>query len=66
MGRTFAEVVERVKELSRAEKEELQALLQEYIIGEARRANGAREQRGSTCENSVSEDLMSDRKTPLD
>jgi len=65
MGRTFAEVVERVKELSRAEKEELQQLLQKYVIEEGRRANGVREQR-SNCENSVSEDLMGDRKTPLE
>ncbi|MDX6613162.1 MAG: hypothetical protein QOD75_2348 [Blastocatellia bacterium] len=36
MSQTFAQVVENVKQLSPAEKEELQALLQKYLIEERR------------------------------
>ena len=36
MSQTFAQVVEAVKELSLAEKEELQALLRKYAIEERR------------------------------
>jgi hypothetical protein len=34
MRKTFAEVVEAVKQLSHAEKEELQALLRRYVVEE--------------------------------
>ncbi len=37
MSQTFAEVVEEVKQLSPAEKAELQKLLQQYLIEERRR-----------------------------
>ena len=37
MSQTFAEVVEDVKQLSSAEKEELQELLKKYLIEERRR-----------------------------
>jgi len=37
MSQTFAEVVEEVKQLSPAEKEELQELLKMYLIEERRR-----------------------------
>ena len=37
MSQTFAEVVEDVKQLSPAEKEELQELLKKYLIEERRR-----------------------------
>jgi len=37
MSQTFAEVVEEVKQLSPAEKEELQELLKKYLIEERRR-----------------------------
>ena len=37
MSTTFAEIVEDVKQLSPAEKEELQALLKKYLIEERRR-----------------------------
>ena len=43
MSQTFAQVVEEVKELSPAEKQELQELLRNYMIEERRReilANG--------------------------
>jgi hypothetical protein len=36
MGQTFAQVVERVKQLSLAEKQELQELLRKYLIEERR------------------------------
>jgi phosphopantothenate synthetase len=36
MSQTFAEVVENVKQLSPAEKEELQELLRKYLIEERR------------------------------
>jgi superfamily I DNA and/or RNA helicase len=37
MSQTFAEIVEDVKQLSAAEKKELQALLKKYLIEERRR-----------------------------
>ena len=37
MSRTFAEIVEDVKQLSHGEKEELQELLKKYLIEERRR-----------------------------
>ena len=37
MSQTFAEIVEDVKQLSPAEKEELQELLKKYLIDERRR-----------------------------
>jgi uncharacterized protein YbgA (DUF1722 family) len=37
MSQTFAEVVEGVKQLSPAEKQELQELLRQYVIEERRR-----------------------------
>lgn len=37
MSQTFAEIVEDVKQLSPAEKEELQQLLKKYLIEERRR-----------------------------
>ncbi len=37
MSQTFAEIVEDVKQLSPAEKEELQELLRKYLIEERRR-----------------------------
>ena len=37
MSQTFAEVVEGVKQLSPAEKQELQGLLRQYVIEERRR-----------------------------
>ena len=37
MSQTFAEVVEEVKQLSSAEKEELHELLRKYLIEERRR-----------------------------
>ena len=37
MSQTFAEVVEDVKQLSHAEKEELQELIKKYLIEERRR-----------------------------
>ncbi len=37
MSQTFAEVVEEVKQLSPAEKEELQELLKKYLVEERRR-----------------------------
>ena len=37
MSQTFAEVVEEVKQLSVAEKEELRELLKKYLIDERRR-----------------------------
>lgn len=37
MNQTFAEIVEDVKQLSPAEKEELQELLRKYLIEERRR-----------------------------
>lgn len=37
MSTTFAEIVEDVKQLSPAEKEELQALLKKYLVEERRR-----------------------------
>ena len=37
MSQTFAQVVERVKQLSFAEKQELQELLKKYLIEERRR-----------------------------
>ena len=37
MSQTFAEIVEDVKQLSPAEKEELQDLLRKYLIEERRR-----------------------------
>ena len=37
MSQTFAEIVEDVKQLSPAEKEELQELLRKYLVEERRR-----------------------------
>lgn len=37
MSTTFAEIVEDVKQLSAAEKEELQALIKKYLVEERRR-----------------------------
>jgi hypothetical protein len=55
MSKTFAEVVEAVKQLSHAEKEELQALLREYVIEE--RALVRRHSGSAKGQISISEDF---------
>lgn len=59
MSQTFAEVVEKVKQLSPAKKKELQELLQEYLsIEERYRENGVRRRSGSAKgEISMSDDF---------
>jgi len=61
MGRTFAEVVERVKQLSPAEKEELQELLRKYLTEERRCENGVR--RGGSAKGEIS--MSDDFEEPL-
>lgn len=58
MGRTFAEVVERVKQLSRAEKQELQELLRKHVIEEHLSENAVHRRSGSAKgEISMSDDF---------
>ena len=57
MSQTFAEVVEEVKQLSPAEKEELQELLRKYLIEERRSENGARRSGSAKGEISMSDDF---------
>ena len=47
MSQTFAEVVERVRQLSSAEREELQELLRKDLIEERHNGNGVRRRSGS-------------------
>ena len=58
MSKTLAEVVEAVKQLSPAEKEELQERLRKYLIEERSSENGVRRRSGSAKgEISMSEDF---------
>ena len=66
MSQTFAEIVEDVKQLTPAEKEELQALLKKYLIEERRREiqenaeAGLQEYREGTLQSFSNVDEMMD------
>ena len=63
MSQTFAEVVERVKHLTSAEKEELLELLRKHDIDDPHEGNGVRRHSG-TAKGQIS--MSDDFDRPLD